>query len=121
MKAKNTTEMGKEFEKFIEKNFAFDNSHRSASSGASFHDNIDITSDSFVIECESTEKKSYSLKLSFWEEVRGKAYNSKKPLIAFRFRNIENPRKSVDLIALDVNDFLELVEKAKSNEKKEEQ
>ena len=35
----------------------------------------------------------------------------KKPLIAFRFRNTKNPRKSVDLIAMDKNDFVELMEK----------
>jgi len=111
MEAKSTTAMGREYEEDLVGHLAFDNAKRSKSSGASFHDNIDITTEHFVIEAESTEKKSYSVKVSFWEEVRAKAYNNKKPLIAFRFRDVKNPRKSVDLIAMDKNDFIELMEK----------
>lgn len=103
--------MGKELELHLEKLLKFDSAKRSKSSGASFHDNIDVTSEHFVFECEATEKKSYGLKREFWEEVRGKAYNNKIPALCFRFRNTKNPRKSVDLIALDINDFVALMEK----------
>ena len=115
IQAKSTTAMGREFEEDLVKHLKFDNARRSKSSGASFHDPIDITSDHFVIEAEATEKKSYSVKVSFWEEIRLKAHSGKKPLIAFRFRNTENPRKSIDLIAMDKNDFIELMEKAYGN------
>lgn len=111
MEAKSTTDMGREYELDLVEHLKFDNARRSKSSGASFHDNIDITSDHFVIEAEATEKKSYSVKIDFWEEIRQKAHNNKKPLIAFRFRNTNNPRKSIDLIAMDKNDFIELMEK----------
>ena len=111
MEAKSTTDMGREFELELVRVLSFDKARRSPSSGASFHDNIDVTSEHFVIEAEATEKKSYSVKLSFCDEVRHKAYNNKKPLIAFRFRDTKNPRKSVDLIAMDKNDFVELMEK----------
>jgi hypothetical protein len=102
-KAKSTTGMGKEHEEFVVEMFEWDNAHRSRSSGASVHDPVDVTSDSMVIECEATENKSYSLKLSFWEEVQQKQHSGKQPALAIRFRDMANG-KHVDLLITNLHD-----------------
>ena len=110
MKKLSTTAVGREFEEALVKNFSFDKARRSPSSGAKFYDEIDITTEHFVIEAESTEKKSYSLKFSFWEEIKSKAHHGKIPLIGIRFRNEDNPKKSEDFILINVRDFASLME-----------
>jgi hypothetical protein len=58
VRAKSTSAMGKEHEEHVVKAFEWANARRSRSSGASFHDPIDVTTEVSVIECEATEKKS---------------------------------------------------------------
>jgi hypothetical protein len=102
-KAKSTTGMGKEHEEFVTEMFEWDNARRSRSSGASAHDPVDVTTDSMVIECEATEAKSYSLKLSFWEEVKQKQHSGKQPGLAIRFRDPANG-KHTDLLISNLHD-----------------
>lgn len=107
--AKSTTAMGKEHEEAIVKLFEWDNAWRSRSSGASFHDPVDITSDGMVIECEATEAKSYSLKHSFWREVQEKQYNGKMPMLAIRFRDPVGTDHT-DLVVMSAHDATALLE-----------
>jgi hypothetical protein len=105
-----TTAKAKEHEEYVAKTFSWDNAKRSRSSGAALHDPIDITSDSCVIEAEYTENKSYRLKLEFWQEVVGKQYNGKMPILAVRFRDA----KSTDLGIVDLNDLSALLEEVEA-------
>ncbi len=107
--SKSTTGMGKEHEEYVVSLLEWDSARRSRSSGASFHDPIDITSEGLVLECEATEKKSYSLKLSFWEEVRKKAHRGKLPALAIRFRDADNG-KHTDLMIMEAHDVAEMLE-----------
>ncbi len=95
-----TSQMGKEHEERIVKLWEWANARRSRSSGASFHDPIDVTSDVAVTECEATEKKSYSLKLSFWEEIIQKQHSGKFPSLAIRFLE-RDKQKVTDLMVVD--------------------
>lgn len=104
MRAKNTTQISKEHESFIEDLFAFASARRSKSSGAAWQDNTDVVSDTHVIECEATEKKSIGLKLSFWQEIIGKAYNGKTPALALRFRDPFS-KSRVDLMVVDAEQY----------------
>jgi len=112
-KAKSTTGMGKEHEEAIVKIFSWDNAHRSKSSGASFHDRADVTSNNMVIECEATENKSYSITLENWNEVLEKAHSGKHPGWAIRFRDIEHG-KHTDLILMSAHDVSELLEEVET-------
>lgn len=105
-----TSAIGEEHEEFIANILSFDNTKRSRSSGASFHSPIDVVGYNIALECEATEKKSYRFTLDFWEEIKHKAHSGKLPAIAFRFRDVNNPRRSTDLIALDANDFAMIFE-----------
>lgn len=108
---KSTTGMGKEHEEFIVNLLSWDNARRSKSSGASFHDPIDVTSDSLVVECEATENKSYSLKRSFWEEIVRKQHSGKLPALAIRFREATGTNEDLLIMkAADVSALLEEVE-----------
>jgi len=95
-----TTQMGKEHEEKIVNLWEWANARRSRSSGASFHDPIDVTSDVAVTECEATEKKSYSLKLEFWEEIVQKQHSGKFPSLAIRFLE-RDKQKITDLMVVD--------------------
>lgn len=99
-----TTTMGKEHEEDIVKLLAWDKAHRSKSSGASFHDPVDITSDSLVIECECTDADSYRLTKAFWQEVMGKQHTGKQPALSIRFRDAVHG-KHLDLIVVSADDF----------------
>lgn len=110
MRAKSTTQQSKEQETYLEQLFSFVNARRSRSSGAQSNDRIDVVSDVFAMECESTEKKSYSLKLSFWEEVVEKSGFSRRPHLAIRFRNASDRRAHVDLVVIEANDYAEHLE-----------
>jgi hypothetical protein len=104
MRSKSTTGQGKEHELHVEGVFEWDNARRSRSSGASFHDPVDITSDSMVIECESTEAKSYRLTLDFWNEVVQKQHTGKIPALAVRFRD-PTSNKRVDLMVVELENY----------------
>lgn len=86
--------------------FEWDKALRSKSSGASFHDPVDVTTDSMVIECEYTEAKSYRLSLDFWHEVQQKQHTGKIPALAIRLRDPIHG-KHVDLIVMDAHDVSE--------------
>ncbi len=101
VRAKHTSGMGKEHEEFVAKTFEWANAKRSRSSGASFHDPVDVTCDVAVIECEATEAKSYSLKESFWEEVVEKQHTGKLPMLAIRYRHTTDD-KHTDLGLVDL-------------------
>jgi hypothetical protein len=108
-KAKNTTTIGREHEDYITSIFDWDSAGRSRSSGASFHDPADITSDNLVIECEATEAASYRLTLEFWREALGKAHTGKLPALAVRFRDSDRGRHT-DLVVMDAHDISMILE-----------
>jgi hypothetical protein len=101
--------MGKEHEEAVVEAFAWANARRSKSSGASFHDPIDVTTEVTVTECEATEGKSYSLKLSFWEEIVSKQHSGKMPSLAVRFRDTTGD-KHIDLFVMSLADASALLE-----------
>jgi hypothetical protein len=109
MRPKSTTEQGRDHEQAMEKLFAFDNARRSKSSGAQWNDNVDISSESFVMECESTSSESYSLKKSFWEEVKAKSTFHKFPTLGIEFRDVD-PRNTLQLVVMDANDIAAIME-----------
>ncbi len=109
-----TSQMGKEHEEYIVEAFAWANGRRSRSSGASFHDPIDVTSDVLVTECEATEKKSYSLKLSFWEEIVQKQHSGKAPSLAIRFLE-RDKQKSTDLMVVEAEYLSSLLEELEAH------
>jgi len=99
----------------MEKLFKFDNARRSKSSGAQWNDNVDISSDSFIMECESTAQASYSLKRTFWEEAVSKSTWDKIPSIGIEFRDLDI-RKTVQLVVMDANDVAAMLERLKEYE-----
>lgn len=113
MRAKSTSGMGKEHEEYVVEQFVWANANRSRSSGASFHDPVDVTTDVSVIECEATENKSYSLKLSFWDEVVQKQHSGKLPMLAIRFRDVVNG-KHTDLGLIDLGELSALLEEVEA-------
>lgn len=94
--------MGKEHEEYVAKTYDWASGKRSRSSGASFHDPVDVTTDVSVIECEATEGKSYRLTLEFWNEVVEKQHTGKVPMLAIRFRDVTTG-KHVDLGVMDLD------------------
>ena len=104
-----TSQMGKEHEEHIVKLFEWANGRRSRSSGASFHDPVDVTTDVTVTECEATEKKSYSLKLSFWEEIKQKQHSGKLPSLAIRFLE-RDKQKTTDLVIMEAETVSAMLE-----------
>lgn len=104
MRAKSTSSMGKEHEEHVVEVYGWANARRSKSSGASFHDPIDVTTEVSVIECEATEGKSYRLTLDFWNEVIGKQHSGKTPSLAIRFRD-PITGKHTDLGVVSLNEL----------------
>lgn len=102
--------MGKEHEEYVVQCLRFDGARRSRSSGASFHDPIDVTTDNWIIECEATEKESYRLKKEFWQEAVKKTYGDRWPALCIRFRDVLNPKRSLDLVVIKLEDFKMLTE-----------
>lgn len=94
--------MGKEHEEHVAATYQWANGKRSRSSGSSFHDPVDVTTDVSVIECEATESKSYRLTLDFWDEVVQKQHTGKIPMLAIRFRDATSG-KHVDLGIMDLD------------------
>jgi hypothetical protein len=115
MRAKSTTQQGRDHEQAMEKLFRFLGARRSKSSGSQWNDNVDISSESFVMECESTAQASYSLKRTFWEEVVSKSTWDKIPTLGIEFRDLD-PRKTVQLIVMDANDVASMLERLKEYE-----
>jgi hypothetical protein len=110
MRSKSTSAQGKEHEEYVELVFEWDDAKRSRSSGASFHDPIDITSDHFVIECESTEKGGgYAKLFHLWKEVQEKQHSGRRPALAIRFRDVQNGHH-LDLLVTDLHDASEAFE-----------
>jgi hypothetical protein len=109
MRAKSTTAMGREHEEHVVEVFDWAAGNRSRSSGASFHDPVDVTTEVSVIECEATEAKSYSLKLSFWKEVFNKQHTGKIPMLAVRFRDPTGGRNT-DLAVIDLQELSAIME-----------
>src|SRR6185503_13418640 len=102
LQAKSTSGMGKEHEEHVAETYKWASGKRSRSSGASFHDPVDVTTDVSVIECEATENKSYRLTLEFWDEVVQKQHSGKIPMLAIRFRDVTSG-KHVDLGVMDLD------------------
>lgn len=108
-RAKSTSAMGKEHEDAVVEAFAWANARRSRSSGASFHDPIDVTSEVTVTECEATEAKSYSIKKALWDEVVSKQHSGKMPSLAIRFRDTTGG-KPTDLFIMSLSEASALLE-----------
>jgi hypothetical protein len=100
IKPLSSTQMAIDHENEIVDIFKWANGRRSKSSGASFHDPVDVTTDVTVTECEATQNKSYSLKLTFWEEIVKKQHSGKIPTLAVRFLE-RDKQKSTDLMIID--------------------
>lgn len=109
MRPKSTSGMGKEHEEDVVDIFSWANGRRSRSSGASFHDPIDVTTDVSVIECEATGNASYKLKLSFWDEVFQKQHSGKLPMLAIRFRDATSDKRT-DLGVIDLHELSAILE-----------
>lgn len=109
MRAKHSSGMGKEHEEHVVEEFAWANAWRSRSSGASFHAPIDVTTDVSVIECEATENQSYKLTLDFWDEIVQKQHSGKMPMLAVRFRDVQNG-KHTDLGLVSLSDLSAMLE-----------
>lgn len=114
MRATSTTGMGKEHEEAVVESFEWANGWRSKSSGASFHAPVDVTTDVSVVECEATENKSYSLKLSFWEEVVEKQHSGKMPMLAIRFRDTTSSEHT-DLAVMSLAEASALLEELEAH------
>ena len=115
MRSKTTRALSTPHEEFLADSFP--GGHRSKSSGASFTDPSDVTTDDYVIEAKATESKSTTLKLSDWDGIKSKAKNGRRPMIALRFRDpVMNT--TTDLIVKDINDELELLERLEVAEEK---
>lgn len=99
----------------MEKLFKFDGARRSNSSGSQWNDNVDISADSLVMECESTAQKSYSLKREFWEEVVSKRTWDQIPSLGIEFRDAD-PRNTIRLVVMDANDVATMLERLKEYE-----
>ena len=108
-KAKNTKELSNAHEQFLVDTYP--EGHRSKSSGASWHDPIDVTTKYHVIEAKCTEGESISIKKSTWEDIRKRAHDGKDPAIALRFKDPYS-NKTIDLIVLEVSDELDIREQA---------
>ena len=71
----------------------------------------DVTSDKFLIDSKTTEKKSFSIKNSMWKKIEHEALKSRKlPILSICLIN-----DAIELVVLDKNDFIELL---KENDKK---
>lgn len=104
MKSQTTRALSDPHEKFLEE--VYPGGRRSKSSGASYHDPPDVTTDDHVIEAKATEKKSISIKLEDWDGIRKKATNGRTPRLAIRFKD-PYTNKITDLVLMEVSEDLE--------------
>jgi hypothetical protein len=109
-RAKTTRQQSDEQETFVAELYRFDSGRRSRSSGAAWDDPVDVVTDSLSIECESTERASYSLTLRFWRESVDKSHNGREPALAIRFRDT-NTGKHTDLLVQSIHADAELRQK----------
>jgi hypothetical protein len=107
---KSTSQQGRDHEEAMVELFEFVNARRSNSSGANPGDDTDVVSDLFSMECESTMHQSYSLKKTFWREVKNKSRAGRIPLLGIQFLDVD-PRKTINLIVMSADDVAELLEK----------
>ena len=105
--------MGKEHEEHVVDVYSWANAKRSKSSGASFHDPIDVTTDVSVIECEATEAKTYRISIDLWNEVVEKQHTGKTPMLAIRFRNAQGGQH-LDLAVVDLDELSALQEEVEA-------
>jgi len=101
--------MGQEHENAVVDSFNWAKAWRSRSSGSSDREPIDVTCDVAVIECEATEKQSYSLKKTFWQEIVEKQYDGKMPMLGIRFRDPTSD-KHTDLAVMSLADASAILE-----------
>lgn len=106
---KSTTQQGREHEEAMVSLFEFVNARRSRSSGANPADDTDVVSDLFSMECESTLNESYSLKKSFWKEIKSKMRAGRIPMLGIQFLDVD-PRRTVNLVVMSADDVAELLE-----------
>ena len=102
MKAKTTTTLSKDHEEWVARTLG---GRRSRSSGASFSDPVDVSSEFEVVECKATEGESISIKRSDWLKNREKVTNSRNPMMALRFKD-PYTNKSIDLLLVEAADYL---------------
>jgi len=61
----------------------------------------DVTTEEFLIDCKSTEKKSFSITEQIWEKIYTEALKCRKlPCLSIQLGN------GTELVVLDKNDFL---------------
>jgi hypothetical protein len=76
-------------------------------SGALWGSKGDVRTDEFLIECKTTDKKSYSLKKEIWEKIEKEALHDG---MRIPMMNIELDGGKVSLAVLNMTDFLGLLE-----------
>lgn len=84
------------------------NGHTTINSGATFGQN-DVVSDFCEIEAKTTEKESFSLKLSTWRLLKKKCASNKIPIIVVDFEQSKD-----SLAVLTYEDLLFLIEQSNS-------
>jgi hypothetical protein len=73
----------------------------------------DVKTDRFLIDSKTTNKKSYSIKSTTWKKIEHEALKSRKiPLISILLIN-----EGIELIAIDKNDFIELLKERRETKK----
>jgi hypothetical protein len=60
----------------------------------------DVSTEEFLIDCKTTEKKRFSITEDIWDKINREALNCRKlPCLSIRLEN------GVELVILDKNDF----------------
>lgn len=106
--AKTTRELSDAHENFLAD--VYPGGRRSPSSGSTWNDPIDVTTDYHVIEAKATEGESLTIKKKDWEKIRLMPHGGRVAAMAFRFHD-PHTGKNIDLILTEVNDDLELRER----------
>ena len=74
-------------------------------SGNQWHSPGDIRNDTFLVDCKSTTKKSYSVSKSTWDKIYEEAlFSQRLPLLSLDIDGLE-------LVVISKEDFLELTKK----------
>jgi hypothetical protein len=90
-------------EKKIVRDFSLKEKARvTKNSGATFGEN-DIITDRFEIEAKTTAKKSFTIKVEYWEEVKNKCKISKIPLMVIEFEGKES------LVVMSYKEFMGII------------
>lgn len=80
--------------------------HVAINSGATFGQN-DVITDFCEVEAKTTEKESFSLKLSDWRKLRKKCASDKIPIMVIDFESCKD-----NLAVLPYDDLMFLIEQA---------